>query len=89
MTRYGLLIDTSRCTSCYACRTACQINHQLEPTESYITFERNEQGVFPNVSIRIAPRQCGHCDNAPCIGVCPTGATHRDEDGTVQNRGSS
>lgn len=80
----GLLIDTSRCVGCGACRAACQINHGLAPDENFISFDHEEKGEFPNVTYHTAPRQCGHCADAPCVAVCPTGASFRAEDGTVQ-----
>lgn len=84
MTRYGMLIDATRCINCSACRATCQLNHELAPSESYIRFEEVEQGVYPNVVITKSPRQCAHCEDAPCVRVCPTAATSVAGDGTIQ-----
>jgi dimethyl sulfoxide reductase iron-sulfur subunit len=41
------------------------------------------RGVFPNVDLAYLPVACQHCENAPCVKVCPVGATFRRDDGTV------
>lgn len=44
MARYGMLINTKKCIGCYACRTACQRQNGLDPTDSFIRFEEREVG---------------------------------------------
>jgi len=41
------------------------------------------QGTFPNVEMAYLPVACQMCDDAPCVKVCPVGATFRRDDGTV------
>lgn len=41
----------------------------------------NDTGISRTVHF---PKSCLHCDNAPCVTVCPTGASYkREEDGIV------
>lgn len=83
MARYGMLLNTKKCVGCYACRVACQMQNELEVTEAFIKFYESEKGTFPNVYHEIVPVQCQHCTDAPCVAVCPTGASYTLENGIV------
>ncbi|WP_048600330.1 4Fe-4S dicluster domain-containing protein [Rubeoparvulum massiliense] len=83
MPRYGMLIDVSQCVGCFACRVDCQMTNSLPPSESFIKFYEKETGTYPNVSLQIFPVQCQHCEDAPCVNVCPTGASYYTEEGMV------
>ena len=41
------------------------------------------RGEYPDVREVFAHRICLHCDDAPCVAVCPTGATYQRQDGIV------
>lgn len=79
MAKYALVVDTSKCVGCFACLVACQNQNELPDDCSYIRFEDKENGQFPKVKYTIAPLQCMHCVEAPCIPVCPTGASAKDQ----------
>ena len=83
MARYGMLINTKKCIGCYACRVACQRQNDLLPTQDFIRYEEHETGTYPNVAIETVPLQCMHCEDAPCVAVCPTGAAFIGADGIV------
>ncbi len=40
-------------------------------------------GTYPNTQLVFVHNLCRHCDNAPCVAVCPTGASYQREDGIV------
>ena len=84
MTRYGMLIDTTNCIGCFACRTACQRQNGQDPEVDYIRYEERETGTLPFVHHETVPLQCMHCEDAPCAAVCPTGAAYIGTDGIVQ-----
>ena len=45
---------------------------------------KGEYGTYPNSGQTVLPMGCMHCQNAPCVQACPTGASYYKEDGTVQ-----
>ena len=83
MARYGMMIDTTKCVGCFACSVSCQMQNELSLDVSFIKFYEQESGVFPNVRNEIIPVQCQHCEDAPCVTVCPTKATYVNEHGIV------
>lgn len=83
MTRYGMLINTKECMGCYACRTACQSQNGLHADEDFIRYEKHEAGEYPSIGVETVPLQCMHCEDAPCVTVCPTGAAFKGADGIV------
>ncbi|WP_141709326.1 4Fe-4S dicluster domain-containing protein [Desulfuribacillus stibiiarsenatis] len=83
MTRYGMLIDNSSCVGCHACQIACQNQWQLPYNEHFIDVHTFEKGTYPNVNIENFTTQCNHCDDPPCMRICPTYATYKRQDGLV------
>lgn len=71
------------CIGCRTCELACVVAHQkagnndLSPENFHPRLK-----VVKNLSVS-APVQCHHCENAPCVNVCPTNALIY-KDNTVQ-----
>jgi dimethyl sulfoxide reductase iron-sulfur subunit len=83
MTRYGMVIDLDRCIGCRACMEACKIENNTPQASFWMYVFRFEEGEYPNSRMWSMPRPCMHCDNAPCVKVCPVGARFKREDGLV------
>jgi Fe-S-cluster-containing dehydrogenase component len=96
--RLGLVIDLDTCVGCQACVTACkgwndqgvglsdQDPYGADPSGTFLNRVHSYQVAVPDAPAQVVafPRSCLHCDNAPCVTVCPTGASYkRAEDGIV------
>lgn len=80
-----VFVHPERCIGCKQCETACAVAHSQTGSLFWAVFEsptpkpriHAEPGLVMNTAF---PNKCRHCDPAPCVFVCPTGALHRDED---------
>lgn len=84
MTRLAMLVDLRRCMGCGACAIACKVNNLLPKNVKNLRLIDFEEGVYPKVKRLIVPVQCNHCENPPCVDVCPTGASHITPEGVVK-----
>jgi phenylacetyl-CoA:acceptor oxidoreductase subunit 1 len=83
MARWGMVIDLKKCMGCYACMITCKQVHFLPPGMFWCRVVISETGEYPHVVKHVYPVLCNHCKDAPCVTVCPTGASTQREDGIV------
>jgi Fe-S-cluster-containing dehydrogenase component len=81
--RYAMLVDTRRCVGCQACTLACKAENRSPEAGFRNWVETETAGEFPHLRMEVRSLRCHHCENAPCVSACPTGASHVGEGGTV------
>lgn len=96
MPRWGMVIDLDRCVACQACTAACRAENNVAfagPDDAELgraifwhEVLSEVEGEYPNVRGTFIPRPCMHCENPPCVRVCPVGATYVNEEGLVLQR---
>jgi len=80
--RLAMVIDLQRCTACGACTIVCKNENNVQEGVAWAYRIRRTSGKFPNVRYHYMPTLCNHCEKAPCVRICPTGAMHK-EDGDI------
>ena len=86
--RWGMLVDTTKCTrGCDLCVKACDkengIHSHGRPETDAQWIRKIRLRDLHTGYVQYLPMLCQHCEYAPCVDVCPTGASFRRADGIV------
>ncbi len=92
-----MVIDLRKCVGCGACVAACIAENRRE--QAFRAIEEGAEalgefklrtsvhvhihGTFPHVGVVYMHMICQHCEDPPCVHVCPTGASYKTEEGVV------
>ena len=83
MTRWAMVADLRRCVGCQTCTAACKHANATPPGVQWRRVIDMEVGEYPDVQRAFVPVGCQHCDEPPCMEVCPSTATKKRADGIV------
>lgn len=78
-----MVADLRRCVGCQTCTAACKHANATPPGVQWRRVLDIEVGEYPEVKRAFVPTGCMHCDEPPCMHVCPTTATRKRADGIV------
>lgn len=81
--KFGFIIDNRKCIGCHACTVACKSEHDVPLGVNRTWVKYVEKGEYPNTRRLFSVMRCNHCDDAPCVEICPVKALHTREDGIV------
>jgi len=75
---FAMALDYQSCIDCKACEVACKEENgvQLGADKQRIWVSQVETSIFGKPFVSLHPSQCNHCLDAPCVDVCPTGASY-------------
>ncbi|MFW5941081.1 MAG: sulfate reduction electron transfer complex DsrMKJOP subunit DsrO [Chloroflexota bacterium] len=74
---WAMVIDQQKCVGCGHCTLACRAHNDVPPEMSWNRIvEDEEDETFLSIP-------CMHCEDAPCVHVCPVKATYQRADGIV------
>ena len=81
--RWGMVINLSKCVRCHGCVAACRVEHFLPLRVTWPRLISFDQDTPHGLEVSTIAVRCNQCKDAPCVKVCPAGATVQRPDGIV------
>lgn len=84
-----IFAQLNRCLGCHSCELACAVAHSRS-NSLYAALQespppRRRLFVEWTASGKAVPILCRHCQDAPCMHACISGAIHRTAEGVVRS----
>ena len=84
MKKFELSIDNNLCWGCKTCEVACKQENRAPEGVKLIEVEaEGPRRVDDKLEFSFQVNLCRHCDDPPCVDVCPDEAIHKRADGIV------
>jgi molybdopterin-containing oxidoreductase family iron-sulfur binding subunit len=79
--KFVMVIDLARCKNLKKCQSACNHMHHVHEGQNWIKVHPMKDA--DHTAPYWEPTTCMHCDEPPCVKVCPVDATFKRQDGIV------
>ncbi|MDH5507477.1 MAG: 4Fe-4S dicluster domain-containing protein [Anaerolineae bacterium] len=77
---WAMVIDQDKCNGCTYCQAACRASNDIAPNITWNKLYQVDQIGERDIYLSVG---CMQCENAPCVSVCPVGASYYRDDGIV------
>jgi Fe-S-cluster-containing dehydrogenase component len=79
--RFVMVIDLAQCKNLRKCHDACEKMHHCGTDNEFLKVLKLQNNTLATPFWQ--PTMCFHCDEPPCVKVCPVDATFKRTDGIV------
>jgi tetrathionate reductase subunit B len=69
--RWGFVVDLDKCIGCKGCHVACKSEFDVRLGVFLSSVTDYDHGKYPDAKRDFLPWLCNHCENPPCVPVCP------------------